>query len=47
MTLFAKPGNPSPRTARRQLHGMSDHLLRDIGLNPDPTPPRVPHPHLW
>ncbi|WP_417207206.1 DUF1127 domain-containing protein [Antarctobacter sp.] len=47
MSLFTKPKRPSPRTARRQLQGMSDHLLRDIGLTPDPTPPRVPHPPLW
>ncbi|SNT07546.1 protein of unknown function [Antarctobacter heliothermus] len=45
MLWFAKTARPVRRPVRGQLPSMSDHLLRDIGL--DPVPPRIPHPRLW
>tara|TARA_R100000789_G_scaffold99759_2_gene107241 strand:- start:4057 stop:4200 length:144 start_codon:yes stop_codon:yes gene_type:complete len=47
MPLFSRDSPPSPRIVRRQLHGMSDHILRDIGLDPIAVSPRILHARLW
>ena len=45
--LFRRPARRRPNLSRLEPHGLSPHLMRDIGLEPPPDRPPLPLFHFW